>query len=133
MTDAVIPPAQAWAVVIAGMTEGRARRLMRATPGVAARIVWWSTGAVGHYPDCGCDACQRRHAEPVELHMRSKAYAFTGEAGDGTEILVEWYPGEDAEVVYVSQRPSSFCPVVGARRVCEAGRVTRRRITPGGS
>jgi hypothetical protein len=33
---------------------------------------------------------------------------FTGETPDGTQILVEWFPDEDAEVVYVSSRPSSF-------------------------
>jgi hypothetical protein len=31
-----------------------------------------------------------------------------GEAVDGVGTMVEWYPNLDAEVVYVSTRPSSF-------------------------
>jgi hypothetical protein len=38
----------------------------------------------------------------------SDRIVFTGEAVDGTQVLVEWFPGDDAEVVYVSTRPSSY-------------------------
>jgi hypothetical protein len=31
-----------------------------------------------------------------------------GEAADGRQVMVEWYPDVDAETVYVSTRPSSF-------------------------
>jgi hypothetical protein len=43
-------------------------------------------------------------------HQMSDAerLVFTGEAVDGTELRVEWYPNVDAEVLYVSTRPSHF-------------------------
>jgi hypothetical protein len=33
---------------------------------------------------------------------------FVGEQPDGGQVLVEWYPNDAADVVYVSTRPSSF-------------------------
>jgi hypothetical protein len=36
----------------------------------------------------------------------SDRIVFTGEADDGTELRVEWYPNVDAETLYVSTRRS---------------------------
>jgi hypothetical protein len=33
---------------------------------------------------------------------------FTGEGDAGRQVMVEWWPGDDAEVLYVSTRPSPF-------------------------
>jgi hypothetical protein len=38
----------------------------------------------------------------------SERIVFVGEQPDGSQVLVEWYPSDDAETLYVSTRPSSF-------------------------
>ena len=44
------------------------------------------------------------HARGAWRRVMTERLAFTGEAEDGTQVLVEWFPSADAEVVYVSMR-----------------------------
>jgi hypothetical protein len=74
-----VPIERARLLVTAGIARGRAERMMRADPLLAARIHWWRTGAHGHYPGCSCGtwASKLPRPEPEGVTTVSDSAAVT--------------------------------------------------------